>query len=402
MTKEEQKRELLIKSLNRELYKKSFYEFFKASVAVLEPQTDWKFGWYIEYICNTLQNEIERIVRREKKDRDILLNVPPRFSKSNIISIVFPVWIWIIYPECRILTISHSDQLTVDHSSSSLRLLSDPWFNNLFPELEISKEQSSKSFYANTKGGKRLATSTGSNIIGHSCNVLILDDPNKDSSAVNLENTIKTYRESIYSRLNNPELDIRIILQQRLGENDLTGWCLRNAKDQYKHICLPAELTNNVQPQELSGQYVDGLLDPLRFNRDALLNERLTKGSWGYSSQFLLSPTSQDGDIIKRSWFDNPVESAPVLEYHFFIDTAFTKDKTNDPSAILIAGLSRLDRCIYIKEAIEVWLEFPQLISKINELAKSYPKSTKLYIEPKANGLSLIQSLMSSTDLNVV
>jgi len=401
-TKQDQKQKELRREVYRAIYRKSFWEFFQHAVKDLEPQTSWCFGWYMQYICNTLEQEVFRMVRGEKKDRDIILNVPPRFSKSNIISIVFPVWIWIVFPECRILSISNSDLLSIDHSSSSLRLLQSTWFTYHFPEVQISKDQSSKSYYGNTKGGKRLASSIGANIIGHSCNVLILDDPNKDSSTVGLENVVKVYKETIYSRLNNPNVDIRILLQQRLGDGDLTAWCLKSNPEAYKHICLPAtDELGNVEPAELQANYKNGLLFPERFDLTTLQNERINKGSWGYSSQFLLSPTSIEGDIIKKEWFEI-VDIVPNIDFHFFVDTAFTKNSKNDPSAILIAGFNQDDKCIYIRDCIEVWYEFPQLIAKIKELGSRYPASTKIYIEPKANGLSIIQSLKSSTMLNVI
>lgn len=405
-TKKQQQQKELKRQIQRAIYKKSLYEFFQSAVQILEPQTQWSFGWFMEYICNTLQTEIERMVRGEKKDRDIILNVPPRFSKSNIISIVFPVWIWIVFPECRILSISHSDLLTIDHSASSLRLLQSEWFSYHFPEIQISKDQQSKSFYGNTKGGKRLASSIGANTLGTTANVLIMDDPNKDSSPVSLDNTIKVYKEILYSRLANPDVDIRIILQQRLSQNDLTGWCLKTSPDNYKHINLPAtDELNNVVPIELQSNYKDGLLFPERFDLNALQNERITKGSWVYSSQFLLSPTNQEGDIIKREWFEildlESLNGVPI-DWHFFIDTAYTKNTKNDPTGVLIAGINKLDKSIYVKEAFEFWLEFPGLISKIKQLASYYGTKTKIYIEPKASGLSIIQSLRNATDLNVI
>jgi len=80
----EQQKKLLKLDIRRELYKKSFYEFFKDAVQVIEPTTHWSFNWHFEYLCDMLQQEAERIKINGRKDKDIIVNVPFRSGKSYL------------------------------------------------------------------------------------------------------------------------------------------------------------------------------------------------------------------------------------------------------------------------------------------------------------------------------
>ena len=78
---------LIKKQLQKELYKKSFYEFLRDAVMVLEPATTWRFNWHIKVLCDIAQAEVQRIVDGIPKQFDIIINVPPRTMKSYIFSI---------------------------------------------------------------------------------------------------------------------------------------------------------------------------------------------------------------------------------------------------------------------------------------------------------------------------
>ena len=87
--------------VNRAIYKASFYQFYVDAFRILEPETDYSPNWHIKYLCDVLQEEAERISRKEVKKQDIIVNVPFRSSKSLICSIVFPAWCWIKFPTMK-------------------------------------------------------------------------------------------------------------------------------------------------------------------------------------------------------------------------------------------------------------------------------------------------------------
>jgi predicted phage terminase large subunit-like protein len=244
-------------------------------------------------------------------------------------------------------------------------------------------------------------------VLVHNCIVDDPQNPKTSESEVNRKTTIDYYTRSLYNRLTPITLGVRIIIMQRLHENDLTGYLLANDPDAYRLICLPAEATKFVYPEEMRNIYQEGLLDPIRLSAKTLAGFRKTLGTRGYSGQYDQRPSPDEGGIIKKEWFDvllpetlirNTVDS-PI---QFAIDPAYTKKQENDPTGIMTYFIQ--DKFMYILDFIEVWLEFPELCKFITDYTRRYQYNplSKIFIEPKASGKSIVQQLRSSTQLNVI
>jgi predicted phage terminase large subunit-like protein len=198
-------------------------------------------------------------------------------------------------------------------------------------------------------------------------------------------------------------------IMQRLHEDDTTGHELKKEGKVIKHICLPCELSDLVKPEELKSFYKDGLLDPVRLSRSALEKQRIDLGSFAYSGQYEQNPVIEGGNIVKKEWlttikqqdFDYIYKREGKPAIHFFVDTAFTEKQTNDPTGII--GAVYMDNKVFIPSAIKVRKEFPELIAFLPEWVKAnkYDYRSTIRIEPKANGLSVIQQLKQMTDLNI-
>jgi predicted phage terminase large subunit-like protein len=400
----------LEKQLKREIFKKSYYEFFKWSFNILEPQTRFEDTFHIKYLCDLLQSEIERIIRREAKGKDIIINIPPRTSKSKIVSQSLLAWVWIVAPHLKMIAVSFDEKLTISNAKYCKDIIKNAEYQELFGDIfQIRRDIDSAERFANDKGGERISVTTGSNITGFGAEIIISDDPQNpktSESEVERENTKKYYIESLYNRLTPLNLGIRIVVQQRLHFEDLSGFLLEKDPEGYNHICLPAEVSKDVSPKELINHYKDGLLDPVRLSITEL-NKLKKQGSRYYAGQYLQIPTPDEGGIIKKIWFDevNPatlqrdVINEPV---HFFIDSAYTAKSENDPTAIL--ACFKKENLLYVLDCQERWLEFPNLIKFIVEYTAKYQYSgnSKIFIEPKASGLSIVQELRSKTSLNVI
>src|SRR6056297_3224202 len=98
LTPQNVNKDLLRHELQKELYRKSFYEFVKF-IAPLIKRIKWDWNWHHEYLCDILQNEIERIDRGEPRDKHLVINVPPRTAKSMITSVALPLWTAIRNPD---------------------------------------------------------------------------------------------------------------------------------------------------------------------------------------------------------------------------------------------------------------------------------------------------------------
>jgi predicted phage terminase large subunit-like protein len=400
----------LERELKKSLFKKSYYEFFKWSFNILEPQTRLEDTFHIKYLCDILQNEVERIIRREAKGKDIIVNIPPRTSKSKIVSQSLLAWVWIVAPHLKMIAVSFDEKLTLTNAQYCKDIIKSADYQELFGDLfQIRKDIDSKERFANDKGGERLSVTTGANITGFGAEIIVVDDPQNPKTAeseVERENTTKYYVESLYNRLTPLNLGVRIVVQQRLHHEDLTGYLLSKDPDGYIHICLPAELSNDIRPVTLREFYRDNLLDPIRLNRIEL--QKLKKqGSRYYAGQYMQIPSPDEGGIIKRAWFDivepTSLLREPINEpIHFFVDSAFTAKSENDPTAILACFRRGTD--IYVLDVIEQWLEFPDLIKFLGEYTTRYQISnnSKLFVEEAASGLSIIQQLRTTTNLNIV
>lgn len=187
---------------------------------------------------------------------------------------------------------------------------------------------------------------------------------------------------------------------QRLHEDDLSGYLLK--KEGYRHICIPGELTNEVKPTKLRDKYKDGLFWPERFTQNLLDKFKVELGSVGYAGQILQTPTPPSGNIFKKEWFQVVHELPQNATWHVKVDPAYTSKSENDPTAVMCYAWH--DNFLYIRNVETVRLEFPQLVAFLKSYSHNHglSRQSKIYIEPKASGKSIVQQLRSETGLNVL
>ena len=390
--------------------KKNFYYFLQTFWSVVIPEEP-VYNWHIKYLCDELQKVSQNIFAREPKLYDMIINVPPGSTKSTIVTQMWPAWLWTNDARLRIIANSYSGDLSVEHSSKSKDIITSDLYKKLFPEVVLRSDKSGKGAYENIKGGARYSTSTGGTITGKHAHVIINDDPvnpkQADSEALRVE--ANKHTGTLSSRKVNKKVTVTVTIMQRLHNEDVTGYLLKKKGENIHHICLPAELSDKVKPVELKNYYVDGLLDPIRIDRDAIAEARIDLGSRGYANQFEQSPSADGGNIIKKEWFmkvplDRFLSILGRNVMHFYLDTAYDEKKAktdNDPSGILAA--CHIEGNLYIYHAQKVWKEFPELIKFLPEYIATHKggKESKLNIEPKANGKSVVQTLKSISSLNV-
>lgn len=374
------------------------------------PNEKYEDTFHVKYLCDLYQAEIERIIRKEGKTKDIIVNIPPRTSKSLITSVSLLAWMWAKEPTLPMINVSFDEELTLVNAQLSRDLVKNPIYQLMFPDVVIRHDMDGKSYFQNTKGGFRMSKTTGSNITGHKGVVIVVDDPQNPLTAeseVERKKTINYYTKSLYNRLTPINLGIRIIIMQRLHEDDLTGYLLKTDAENYVHVCLPAELSALVKPVELREFYKDGLLDIIRLRKDILARFRKVLGGRGYSGQYEQTPTPDEGGIIKKEWFDIVDPGSLIRDtinepIHFIVDSAYTEKTENDPSAIM--ACFKKGNFLYVLDVVEVWLEFPELIKFIiSHTGKyQYNSQSKIIIEPKASGKSVVQQLRTQTKLNVI
>lgn len=403
------KKALLKFALEKKLCEMSFYEFFKAAWIVVEPAVPLSTNWHHKYICDLLQEECERVIAQQPKTKDVIINVPFRSTKSLIVTVMFPVWAWIRSPKLRFITSSYSATLSIELATKSRDIIFSDWFKRRWGDVfHIKKDQNLKERYENNFVGMRRATSVGGTVTGQGGDFLIVDDPlspQMASSATERDNANEWYRTTFYSRLNQPDIGVRIIIMQRVHEDDLTGFLLgKETRLKYRHICIPAKSgDNNIKPAYLEEFYDKdtGLFWEDRFSQSTLDDYRSALGSYGYAGQLQQTPTPLDSGMIHKDWFKVDRYRVEDSVVNFVIDPAYTADQKNDPSALL--AYTYKDNKWQIVDCVNVYKEFPDLVKFIQQWVQKngYTNRSRIYVEPKASGKSIVQTLVRETGLNV-
>jgi predicted phage terminase large subunit-like protein len=393
----------------------SLYEFVKQSWHVVEPGIPFIHSWHIEAICEHLEAVSAGEIRR------LLINIPPRHSKSTIVSVMFPAWEWVARPEEKFLCASYSGTLSTRDNLKTRRLIQSPWYTERWGHMfSLAGDQNAKQRFENDKTGYRIATSVGGTATGEGGSRLLLDDPHGAQSAQSeaMRETDLEWFSMVWStRLNNPKTDAMITVMQRLHERDISGHILEEVGG-WEHICIPAEydgkrrttVLGNYDPRTVKGE----LICPERFGVAEITALKQSLGVYGASGQLQQDPTPSEGGILKTACFQMWPHDKPLPQLEFILqsyDTAFSEEEQNDPSACTVWGVFSLKgvRQAMLLDAWDEHLSYPDLRRKVlDEWLSEYGGSAgqkhtgpptkarrpdRVLVEKKASGQSLIQDL---------
>lgn len=411
-------REVVLEELNRVDCENSLAFFIHHFWKYIDP-SEFVGGIHIDAICQHL----EAVTRGEI--RKLVVNIPPRHSKSSVVSVAWPVWTWVQQqirplggPQVQFLYSSYAQRLSERDSVKSRRLIESAPFQKYWGKrFNLVGDQNTKQKFENDKGGYRLSTSTGGTLTGDGAMVLVCDDPN---NAVDVESeaerlaVLEWWQASWQTRLNDPKTGAMVVIQQRLHTEDVTGFILDNDKlHEWEYLCLPLEYDPDRKCQTSIGwedpRTFDGeILCPERFGEKEVESLKQNLGPFRASGQLAQMPMPKGGGIFKRDWWQLwPPESYddsmklqfPPMEYIVVsVDTAYTEKQENDYSACTMWGVWRdkgkLPRVMLMK-AWKERLEFHALVEKVIETCrnKSGSPCDALLIEAKASGISVAQEI---------
>ena len=403
-----------VRELERLNFEEKMVDFVAGAWKYIDPNP-YQYGWHLEAIAEHLQAVTRGEIRR------LVINVPPRTSKSSMVSVCFPAWTWsqsetgpLSGPHVQFLYASYAQSLSIRDSIKTRRLLESPWYQKYWGDkYQITSDQNTKVRFDNSKGGYRLATSVDGALTGEGGSIIVVDDPhnaNEVESDLVRQGTLEWWDQSMSTRLNDPKTGAYVVIMQRLHESDLTGHVLSKDTGNWVHLCLPMRFERDRQC--ITQWFVDDreegeLLVEGRFGEDEVKSLETSLGPFAAAGQLQQRPKPKGGGIIKREWWrlwDETIAGAQGLRKTVFppfeyvigsLDTAYTTKQENDYSALTIWGIwhDRDDnQRIMLIYAWQDRLEFPELVKKVLKLSNEF-KLDKLLIESKAAGLSVAQEL---------
>jgi len=406
------------KELQRLNFEEKMVDFVAGAWKYIDPNP-YKYGWHLEAIAEHLQAVTRGEIKR------LVINVPPRTSKSSMVSVCFPAWTWaqsnkgpLSGPHVQFLFASYAQSLSIRDSIKTRRLIESPFYQRYWGDyFQITSDQNTKVRFDNDKGGYRLSTSVDGALTGEGGSIIICDDPhnaNEVESDLVRQGTLEWWDQSMSTRLNDPKTGAYIVIMQRLHESDLTGHVLSKDTGNWVHLCLPMryEPDRHCMTNWYSDQRTEEgeLLVPTRFG-DGEVDELETRlGPFAAAGQLQQRPKPKGGGIIKREWWllwDEKISSGEGLQKDVFppfeyiigsLDTAYTTKQENDYSALTIWGVwtdRQENQRLMLIYAWQDRLEFPQLTKKVVDLCNRF-KIDKLLIESKAAGISVAQELRHS------
>jgi|TARA_Y100000114_G_scaffold103860_1_gene97038 predicted phage terminase large subunit-like protein len=323
----------------------------------------------------------------------LIVNMPPRHTKSEFGSYLLPAWLMGRNPRLKIMQTTHTAELAFRFGRKVRNLMNSKEYSKIFEGVELRADSQAAGRWETSKGGEYFAAGVGGAVTGRGADLLIIDDPHSEQDALSptaMENAYEWYTSGPRQRLQ-PGGSI-VIIMTRWAENDLTGKLIRQQArdilaDKWEVVEFPALMPETDEPLWKEFWKKEDLL---------AVKGSLSIGKW--EAQWQQNPTSEQSAILKREWWKTwEGDEIPPLEYVMqSYDTAYSKKSNADFSAITTWGVFYPEEGgppnIILVDAKRGRWDFPDLRRKALEEFKYWDPECIL-IEAKASGMPLTQEL---------
>ena len=328
-----------------------------------------------------------------KKINRLIVNMPPRHTKSEFASYLLPAWMVGRNPKLKIIQATHTGELAVRFGRKAKTLIDSEEYSKIF-ETSLREDSQAAGRWETAQGGEYFAAGVGGAITGRGADLLIIDDPHSEQDAMSanaFDNAYEWYTSGPRQRLQ-PGGQI-VLVMTRWSKKDLTGVLLDNQKkvkgDQWEVVEFPAIMDHGDKKRPVWPQY-------WKLEELESVKATLPVGKW--NAQWMQEPTSEEGALIKREWWQKwDKEFLPDVTYVIqSYDTAFLKKETADYSAITTWGIFYPEEGgkpnIILLDSLKDRFEFPELRREALEQYK-YWKPDMVIVEQKASGTPLTHEL---------
>ena len=328
----------------------------------------------------------------------LIINMPPRHTKSEFASYLLPAWFLGKYPHKKVIQTSHTAELAVGFGRKVRNLVDKEMYTAIFPGLGLQSDSKAAGRWNTSKGGDYFAIGVGGAVTGKGADLLIIDDPHSEQEAALAETSPEIYDKTYEWYTSGPRQRLQpggaiVIVMTRWSMRDLTAQVLKSAAqrggEEWEVIEFPAIMPsgNPLWPEFWPPEEL------------AALKEELPNSKW--MAQYQQNPTSEASAIVKRDWWRTWEEAKPPpCEFILMSwDTAFEKSQRADYSALTTWGVFYHDDDtgaskphIILLNAYRERMEFPKLKKvAVEEYDEWQPDS--VIIEKKASGAPLIYEM---------
>ena len=334
----------------------------------------------------------------EGKLKRLIINMPPRHTKSEFASYLLPAWFLGRFPGKKIIQSSNTAELAVGFGRKVRNLVDSEVYTKVFPNVSLRHDSKAAGRWSTNENGEYFAIGVGGTVTGKGADLLIIDDPHSEQEAALAANDPSIYDKVYEWFTSGPRQRLQpggsiVIVMTRWGKRDLTDQVLKAAAqrdgDEWDVVEFPAILPSNkpLWPEFWSYEELSAL-------RNELPNPK-------WQAQYQQSPTSESAAIIKREWWNIwEEEDPPPCDYTLMAwDTAFEKSSRADYSAMTLWGVFEYpdDAGIYqtniiLLNAFRDRMEFPELKKRAIEQYKDWQPDSVI-IEKKASGAPLIYEM---------
>jgi predicted phage terminase large subunit-like protein len=342
-------------------------------------------------------NALERVMNGECNR--LIINVAPRYSKTEIVVKNFIAYALALNPKSRFIHLSYSDSLALDNSESIKDLVTSDEYQRLFPYVQIKKDSKAKDKWYTTEGGGVLARSASGQVTGFGAGLtdfeneakgfggaIIIDDPIKpdDADSETLRDKVNyKFDSTIRNRVNSRNTPI-IVIMQRLHEDDLCGFLMKNEPDEWEVISLPV-ITEDGQALWEDKHTLEELYKLRKINE------------YIFDTQYLQNPKPKQGLVFSSDelmrYKSTDIDKSQAEAIVSFVDTADGGgDALSAPIGYLIGNKIYIDDVLHSDKPVNETI--PLLAEKLNKHQVNYCR-----IEQNFGG-SMFTSLLRNEGIN--
>lgn len=365
-----------------------------------------KWSWHLDAICEHL------IAVSAGEIQNLLINVPPGCTKTQLTGVYWPSWEWTERPETSFAFTTYAQDLSDRTAKRQRDLIKSDWYQDRWGDVcSISHESTQQvRLFENTRRGHRLSTSVGGAVTGFHASIIVGDDLNKARDARGkaivdpkaIESAGEYWFQDITTRGNDPANLKKVLIMQRLHERDVAGRCID--RGDYVHLCLPMRFEGERKCMTIIGfedpRTDEGeLLCPERFPEEVVSQLEQDLQPRAAAAQLQQRPVPAGGNIFKsshwRTWggADDEWRELPKLGYTMLQswDCAF-KDEA-DSSFVVGQVWMQFRALMFLLDEVRARMDITATCNAIEKLTERWPDAHKKLIEDKANGPAVVQTL---------